>query len=133
MPLPTCPDFEVIKFEVTVEGGESFDVPVKDADSIHIKVPENSKYVTTIHFKVKKDLKGFTYKQQVKKAGIVVKTREIELGDYEANDEVYSKEFPEDTTPGGFLFRGQFPAVSTYCANGEELLVVEWITEVTKK
>lgn len=134
MPLPTHPDLEVIKFEVRVEGKEPVFVQVAGADSIDFKIPENSKYVTVIHFKVKnRSLKNLRYKQVVKKGGFALKTKEIELGDYEPSDEIYAKETPEDTTPGGFMFRGSYPAESTYYVGDEELYTAEWSLEITKK
>lgn len=129
----THPDIEIIKFGVLVNEGEETFVDTQ-LESIHFVIPENSKYVITAYFYVKnRPLENLRYKYVVKKHGIPMKNRELEMGNYEPSDELYSKTFPEDTTPGGFLVRGTFPAVSTYYAGDEELMTVEWSLEVTKK
>lgn len=127
------PDVEILQFSISIEGGEPEIVPVLGAEKIEFKIPENSKYVISIHFKAKKTLKNFRYVQVVKRHGITVKNRELEVGDYEASDEIYVKQFPEDNTPGGFIVRGVYPATSTYYANDEELMTTEWSLEITKK
>ncbi|CCE86511.1 Piso0_005006 [Millerozyma farinosa CBS 7064] len=124
---------EIVKFGIEINGGEEIFVDVLGADKIEFKIPESSKYVTTLYFRVKdKPIKGFKYKQVVKKHGLTVKSREIDIGDYEPSDELYSKRFPEDETPGGFLVRGVYPATSTYYVNGEEVSV-DWTLEIVKK
>lgn len=136
MAIATHPDLEILKFEVNVEGRDPVTVDVKNADSILFKIPENSKYHLTVFFHVKnRTLKNLRYQQNIKKAGITVKQRDLDIGDEYAPSEetVYSKSFPEDVTPGGFLFRGTYPATSTYYAGDEELMVVEWSLEITKK
>lgn len=127
-------DVEIVKFVTKVEGvDEPIETPVSGADKVEVKIPESSNYVMTIHFKAKKDLKGFRYKQVVKRKGITVKSREVEIGDYDASDEVYSKEFAPDSTPGGFLVRGVYDAKSNYQANGGDILVVNWSLEIVSK
>lgn len=136
MPLAKHPDLEILKFVANIEGREPLEVIVKGADKIDIKIPENSKYSMTVFFHVKnRTLKNLKYIQVIKKAGVTVKQRELEIGEeFEPSEEkVYSKTFPEDTTPGGFLFRGLYPATSTYYAGDEELMVVDWQLEITKK
>ncbi|EDK36389.2 hypothetical protein PGUG_00487 [Meyerozyma guilliermondii ATCC 6260] len=130
----TSPDVEIVKFVTKVEGiDEVIETPVSGADKVSVKIPESSNYVMTIHFKAKTDLKDFRYKQVVKRKGITVKNREVEIGDYAASDEVYSKEFPQDSTPGGFLIRGVYNAKSNYQANGKDILIVEWELEIVSK
>ena len=44
---------------------------------------------------------------QVAKRIITIRTRELEIGTYEPSEEtVYTKDFPEDETPGSWLARG---------------------------
>ncbi|ABN67679.1 predicted protein [Scheffersomyces stipitis CBS 6054] len=132
--LPTHPDLEVIKFVTNVVGRDPIETPVSGAETIDVKIPESSKFVMTIHFKVKnRALKNFKYKQVVKKAGITIRNQEFLIGDYEPSDEVYTKDFPEDTTPGGFLMRGVYPSHSLYFDEVEQLLDVKWDLEITKK
>lgn len=133
MAVKLHPDVEIIQYSVVIEGRDPITVPVSGADKIEIKIPENSKYVITAHFKTKRVLKDFKYQQVVKKHGVTVKNRSLDVGTYEPSDKVYSKEFPEDTTPGGFLIRGVYPATSTYFDGDEELMTVEWSLEITKK
>ena len=127
------PDVEIIKFVLQVEGKEPEEIQVEGVDEFKVAIPEGSKYFMTIYFKALKDLKDFKYNQVVKKAGIVLKERDIQIGDYTASSEVYSKEFEPDVTPSGFFTRGTFPARSTYYANGAELYASDWTLEIKKK
>lgn len=130
----TSEEVEIVKFVTKVEGiDEPIETPVAGADKVEVKIPESSNYVMTIHFRAKNDLKNFRYKQVVKRKGITVKSREVEIGDYTASDEVYSKEFPQDSTPGGFFIRGVYNATSNYQANDKDVLVVEWSLEIVSK
>lgn len=128
------PDLDILRFTVKVEGHEPVTVNAADEDKIEFKIPENSTYTFTVHFLVKnRPLKGLRYTQVIKRHGVTVKNRELEIGDYEPSTSEYSKEFPADTTPGGFLVRGLYNATSTYFAGDEELKAVEWTLEITKK
>lgn len=135
MVASTHPDLDILKFVVNIEGREPDVVEVKGNDKIVFKIPENSKYSMTVYFTVANNsLKGLKYKQVIKKGGIPFKTRELEFGaDYDPSEEIYSKTFPEDQTPGGYFIRGTYYATSTYYANGEELMAVDWTLEIVKK
>ncbi|RLV94823.1 hypothetical protein JA1_001495 [Spathaspora sp. JA1] len=133
MVLQRHPDFEIIKFVLKVEGEEPVDIPVKDVEEIHIQIPGGKKYFMEMHFLVKnRRLDDFKYKQVVKKAGITVRTREVEVGSYDPSEEIYVKEFPEDESPGGFFMRGHYGANSTYFAGEEQLLSNDWTLEIVK-
>ncbi|KAK6462314.1 immunoglobulin E-set [Scheffersomyces coipomensis] len=135
MPNVAHPDLQIIKFVVNVDGQEPSEVQVEGAEDIIFNIPESSKYYTTIHFKVKnRELKNVKYKQVVRKAGLVIKQRELDLGpEFQPSDEVYTTDFPEDTTPGGFFIRGTYPSTSTYYADDEELFTSDWTLTITKK
>ena len=110
MPVETHSDFQVIKLVVNVKGKEPFDVPVKGADSITVTIPGGVKYHMTI------------------------RTRELEIGTYEPSEEtVYTKDFPEDETPGSWLARGIYSCNSTYYAGDEELFSNDWNLEIVAK
>lgn len=130
----THPDLEIIKFIANIEGEEPREVQVLD-EHLHIKIPEHSKYSMTIYFKVhNRALDNVKYTQIIKKAGIVVKQRDLELGPhFEPSEETYSTTFPEDTTPGGWIMRAKYPAQSIYYAGDEELMTVDWTLEITSK
>lgn len=133
MPIKINDNLTVTKFTVKVEGEEPFTVDA-GAPDLKVKITESSKYVTTIHFTVTgAPVKGFHYKQVVKKAILSLKLREIDIGDFEPSDTEYTFDFPEDTTPGGFLLRGNFPIVLTYSVGGKELVTIDWTTEVVAK
>lgn len=131
---PETNEFEVMKFTVEVEGTEGIQtVQVKDNDNIYMAIPEGSKYTTTIHFQANVPLKDFKYIQIGKKAGITVKKTERILGDFEPREELYSVTFEPDTTPSGFLFRGQCQMTSTYYLEGKEVHAADWIVDIVKK
>lgn len=129
------PDIEVLKFTLNVSGREPEDVIVKGNDNIHFEIPEGTEYYMTIHFTVKNTtLKDLKYKQDVKKLTFVVKSRDVEIGPlFEPRDEPYVIDFGKDTTPSGFMFRGNFNCTLTYYANGEVLFAQDWTLTVTSK
>lgn len=129
------PDIEVLKFTLNVVGKEPEDVQVKGNDDIHFNIPEGTEYHMTIHFIVKtRVLKDLQYKQEVKKAGFVVRSREVKIGpEFEPREEPYVVDFEKDTTPSGFMYRGSFNCTSTYRANDEVLFSLDWTLTVSKK
>ncbi|EMG49963.1 hypothetical protein G210_5043 [Candida maltosa Xu316] len=134
MTVFTHPDLQIIKIVININGKEPFEVPVKDADSIDVKIPGGVKYHMTLHFQVKnKKLEDIRYIQVVKKAGITIRTRELEIGTYEPSDETYSKDFPEDETPSGWLTRGNYNCASTYYTGQDELFKNDWNLEIVAK
>lgn len=129
------PDVEVLKIVLQVDGKEPEEVTVLGNKDIHFEIPEGSEYFMTIHFTVSNNpLKEFKYKQEVKKAGFVVKSRDVYIGDeFLPKEEPYVVEFEKDLTPSGFMFRGNFNCTSTYLANGEFLYAQDWTLTVSKK
>lgn len=135
MPQGSHPDLTIVKFVCSVEGQEDKEIQVEGVDEVKVKIPENSKYTMTIFFKVNNnELKDLKYVQVMKKHGLTVKQRDMFIGEsYSPSEEIYSKTFEQDVTPGGFLVRGVYPATSTYSANGETLFTSDWSLEITKK
>ncbi|CAI5757260.1 unnamed protein product [Candida verbasci] len=132
MPLETHPDLEIISIIVEVEGKEPNIILVKGQDSVDVVIPGGVKYTMTLQFKVLNNkFENFTYKQNVKKLGVTVRSREVDMGTFEPSDEVYSYKFPPDETPGGWMMRGKYQAVSTYFANGKQLIANDWTLEIT--
>lgn len=128
-------DLEIIKFIITFDDGSLRDVPVAGVDDILVTIPEGTNYQMTIVFKVSnRTLKNIKYKQVIRKGGIPLKSKEFLMGEECApSEEEYVKQFEKETTPSGFLYRGTFPATSTYYAGDEELFISDWTLEVTKK
>lgn len=126
---------DVIKFTLNVEGKEPEEVQVKGNDDIHFDIPEGTEYFMEIHFVVKKEvLKDLKYKQEIKKAGFVVKSREVKIGpEFEPREEPYLVKFDKDQTPLGFVFRGNFDCTSTYSANDKILFSNNWTLTVSRK
>lgn len=106
---------------------------------LHFILPENCVYSVTIKYKVKKQpLRNLTYKQMVKKAGIVVNLRKLHMGDeahvnIDQDDHTHEVTFPPDNVPGGTFFRGKHPAVSTVYADGKEVWKTKWYIEIVKE
>lgn len=129
-------NLEIIKFVLEIVGEDPVDIPVAGvADKIQMKIPENTKYNITLHFKVKSEaIKDFKYKQEVRRAGIPFRTREIEIGPlFEPLEEVYTKRFDEDETPGGWALRANYSCTSTYYSGEDQLRAVDWGLEIVKK
>lgn len=129
------PNLEIVKFTVNYENGTSFDVPVKGVESIVFEIPEDTTYQMTIHFKVKeKTLQNLKYKQEVNAFGMVVRRREVDIGDeFVPSDTPYTVTFDKDTTPKGMMLRGDYSCISTYFAEGEELFKSPWKLTITKQ
>lgn len=128
-------DLVINKFIVTYEDGKTEEVQVEGVDLVVVKIPEGTVYQMTIEFFVKnRTLNKLRYKQEFKKGGIVLKTKNLYVGDsFEPTEEPHRVTFEKDTSPSGFLFRGSFPATSTYYADDEELFVSPWTLEISKK
>ncbi|RCK64161.1 Rho GDP-dissociation inhibitor [Candida viswanathii] len=134
MPVESHPDFQIIKFVIHIHDGEDVEVPVKGADLIHFQLPGGIKYHMTLHFQVKnRRYENVKYIQVVKKAGITIRTTEYEIGSYDPSEEVYTKDFPESDTPGGWLTRGNYQNVSTYYEGDEVLIATPWTLELVAK
>lgn len=134
MAVETHPDFQIIKFVLNVEGEEPREVPVKGADTIHIQLPGGIKYYMTLHFQVKnRRYENVKYIQVVKKAGITIRTTEVEIGSYDPSEEICTKDFPESDTPGAWLARGNYSNTSTYYEGDQVLFVTPWTLELVAK
>lgn len=128
-------DLVIEKFIVNYADGKKEEVQVEGQDEVIVKITEGAKYQMTIVFTVKnRTLKKLRYKQEFKKGGIVLKTKNLYVGDeFEPSDTPHQVTFEQDTAPSGFLFRGSFPATSTYYVEDEELFVLPWTLEISKK
>lgn len=122
------PNLEIIKFVVTLGDGTVDEVQVKNNDDIHVKIPADTDFQNTIHFKVKgTKLTKLMYKQQMKKFGVTVKTKENYMGDeFEPLEDEYVVAFPTDHSPLGMLSKGEFACISTYYADEVVLFEAPW-------
>lgn len=129
------PDIEVRSILINIEGRDPVEVIVWGNPNVHFEIPEATEYVMTLNFIVTNNtLKELKYKQEVRKAGFVVKTREVYVGDeFAPREEPYSVDFAKDTTPSGFMFRGNFNCTSTYLQGGDVLFAQDWTLTVTRK
>lgn len=129
------PDLQIVKFTVNVEDGETYDVQVEGVDEVQCSIPESSTYTMTIVFRVlNRTLYDLKYRQDIKKGGFTIKTRNNFVGaEFAPQEEPHVVTFAPDTTPGGFMFRGAFPSVSTYYAGDEELFASDWTLSIVKK
>ncbi|KAG5418245.1 hypothetical protein I9W82_003773 [Candida metapsilosis] len=103
-------------------------------EGIHVKIPGGAKYFTKLRFKIKnRKMENLNYKQVVKKGGIPIKTKEVDLGTREPSEtEIYEVDSPEDETPSGWLTRGTYYATTTYYEGDKELFSTQWTLEITK-
>lgn len=124
----------LIKNTMRVEGKEPIDFQILGVEAIHVKIPEGTKYRQTLQFEVKgRKLKNFRLHQEFKKAGITVRTRDLEFGEYEESEEPLTVDYPEDETPSGFFARGVVHATSMYYDGDELLISHDWTLEIVKK
>ena len=177
MTIVTHPDFQIIKLTVSIvndnnnittttndgknerNNNKPIEVPVKDAEKIHIVIPNGVQYQFTLYFQVKnKPYNNVRYKQVVKKHGITMRTRELEIGNYEPSPKIekegikkeeeqeeeqeeeeqvvtYSKEFPIDETPSSRFSRGFYYCTSWYYVGDDKnpIITTDWTLEIVAK
>lgn len=170
MTIVTHPDFQIIKLTVTIINDTNknnvnntidhpfIEVPVKNAEKIHIVIPNGVQYQFTLYFQVKnKSYNNVHYKQVVKKHGITMRTRELEIGSYDPSPKIekreevneqeqeeeqeeeqvvtYIKEFPIDETPSTRFSRGFYYCTSWYYVGDEKdpIITTDWTLEIVAK
>ncbi|KAI5963841.1 hypothetical protein KGF57_001216 [Candida theae] len=127
------PDFIPYQYIVHIKGEDKpLVTDVESAESIHIKIPAGVKFYQIVRFKVKnRKLENLHYKQLTKKAGLTIKKIEVDLGTHEPSEtEIYEVQTPEDSTPGGWLTKGQYSSTTTYYEGDKELYTDDWILEI---
>lgn len=132
---------EIVALSIEVNGHTlEFYQDMEDAPDdgkIHFFLPENASYVLTLKYKVKRPLTKLTYRQVVRKRGIVVRTRDEQITD---EAPVNTEELPihtitlsPDSLPGGMLVRGNYLASSSFLEDGKEILSCPWKLDIIKK
>lgn len=134
---------DVIAMEVTVDGFEGEKIVYSTSmepmpEKIHIILPEYCTYHLVIHYRVKeKPVKKLHYYHAVKKAGIPIKTRNLDLGaevvPNKTPEDYYVAKFEPDTLPGGMFIRGTYPANTIFLEDGKQLFELFWNIEIAKK
>lgn len=101
---------------------------------LHFILPEYSVYHLTIRYYVKqRPLRNLTYHQTVKKSGIVVDSRDLNMVQDARHGEYFEHTFIPGGVPGGAFLRSEYPAKSTIKENGEKIWSYKWTLEITKK
>ena len=131
---------DVVRMEIDVDGFDEKVVYSTDMEVVpekmHMILPEYCTYHLTIYYRVKKRaIKNLHYYHGVKKAGIAIKTRNLDIGDVEPNegDTLHKAVFEADTLPGGYFIRGTYPANTIFLEDKKPIFNFDWNIEIAKK
>ncbi|KAI7738028.1 hypothetical protein M8C21_024851 [Ambrosia artemisiifolia] len=108
------PEVKILSLAIVSPGREDLLLPIPDSGKIKgtwFTLKEGSRYVIKFTFQVSNNIvSGLKYTNTVWKTGIKVdKTKEM-IGTFSPQQELYTHEIPEDTTPSGILARGSYSA-----------------------
>ncbi|KAL4585408.1 hypothetical protein LXL04_010029 [Taraxacum kok-saghyz] len=108
------PEVKILSLAIVSPGRQDLVLPVPDNGKIKgtwFTLKEGSRYTIKFTFEVHNNIvSGLKYTNTVWKTGLKVdKTKEM-IGTFSPQQELYTHEIPEDTTPSGILARGSYSA-----------------------
>jgi Rho GDP-dissociation inhibitor len=110
---------------------------VEEFKQTPVKIKENTKYQTTVRFRIQHEIvAGVNYKLVAKRGGITFRTTTDALGSYAPNTletPHYDRLLPEGETPGGMLARAVYSCTTTFTDDDGNLhLEFPWQLQITK-
>ncbi|KAJ0668444.1 putative Rho protein GDP-dissociation inhibitor [Helianthus annuus] len=108
------PEVKILSLAIVSPGREDLLLPIPDSGKVKgtwFTLKEGSRYAIKFTFQVRNNIvSGLKYTNTVWKTGLKVdKTKEM-IGTFSPQQELYTHEIPEDTTPSGILARGSYSA-----------------------
>nr|XP_043613140.1 rho GDP-dissociation inhibitor 1-like [Erigeron canadensis] len=108
------PEVKILSLSIVSPGRQDLVLTVPDNGKIKgtwFTLKEGSRYTIKFTFQVQNNIvSGLKYTNTVWKTGLKVdKTKEM-IGTFSPQQELYTHEIPEDTTPSGILARGSYSA-----------------------
>lgn len=116
------PRVKIESFDVIFEDNEHEDMIFPQGEVSDLVIKEKASYKFRIKFRVNGDIvAGLTYKNKVKKMGVVVDSDEVMLGSYPPAPEPHEFIFPRHEylqAPSGMTGRGKYTIANTYTDDG---------------
>lgn len=102
-----------------------------------IQIKENTKYQTTVRFRIQHEIvAGINYKLVAKRAGVKFLSKSEALGSYAPStheNPYYERQLPEGETPGGMLARGMYQCITSFTDDdGQKHLELPWQLQIVK-
>lgn len=112
------PEVKILSLAIVSPGRQDLVLPIPDNGKIKgtwFTLKEGSRYTIKFTFEVHNNIvSGLKYTNTVWKTGLRVdKTKEM-IGTFSPQQELYTHEIPEDTTPSGILARGSYSAKTKF-------------------
>lgn len=112
------PEVKILSLSIVSPGRQDLVLPVPENGKIKgtwFTLKEGSRYTIKFTFEVHNNIvSGLKYTNTVWKTGLKVdKTKEM-IGTFSPQQELYTHEIPEDTTPSGILARGSYSAKTKF-------------------
>ncbi|KAG8386061.1 hypothetical protein BUALT_Bualt03G0109800 [Buddleja alternifolia] len=112
------PDVKILSLTILSPGRRDIVLPIPEAGNPKGKwftLKEGSRYRLRFTIKVSNDIVcGLRYTNTVWKTGIKVDSAKQMLGTFSPQEEVYTQEMAEETTPSGIFARGSYSARSKF-------------------
>jgi len=111
-------EIKILSLSILSDGRPDLVLPIpedEDPKGLWFTLKEGSKYRLKFTFKVSNNIvSGFKYTNTVWKTGIKVDSTKEMIGTFSPQDEPYTHEMPEETTPSGMFARGSYSARSKF-------------------
>lgn len=111
-------EVKILSLSILSDGRPDLVLPIpeaKDPKGLWFTLKEGSRYRLKFTFKVSNNIvSGFKYTNTVWKTGVKVDSAKEMIGTFSPQDEAYTHEMPEETTPSGIFARGSYSARSKF-------------------
>ncbi|XP_047336864.1 rho GDP-dissociation inhibitor 1-like [Impatiens glandulifera] len=111
-------DVKILSLSIKSSGIDDIVLPIPEdgkPKGSWFTLKEGSRYRLTFSFQVRNNIvSGLKYTNMVWKTAVKVDSAKEMLGTFSPQDESYTHEMPEETTPSGFFARGSYTAKSKF-------------------
>ncbi|XP_028778203.1 rho GDP-dissociation inhibitor 1-like [Neltuma alba] len=112
------PEVKIVSLAIKTNGRDDIVLPIPESgkpEGLWFTLKEGSHYSLMFTFRVSHNIvSGLKYTNTVWKTGIRVDSTKEMIGTFSPQEEAYTHEMPEETTPSGMLARGTYTAKSKF-------------------
>ncbi|KAI4308439.1 hypothetical protein L6164_031516 [Bauhinia variegata] len=131
------PDVKITSLTIITPGRDDLVLPIPEdgkPKGLWFTLKEGTHYRLKFAFEVSNNIvSGLKYAQTVWKTGMKVDSTKEMLGTFSPQQEPYTHEMPEETTPSGLFARGQYTAKSKFCDDDDKCyLEINYIFDIRK-
>ncbi|PWA53479.1 immunoglobulin E-set superfamily protein [Artemisia annua] len=131
------PEVKILSLAIVSPGRQDLVLPIPDTAKIKgtwFTLKEGSRYTIRFTFQVRNNIvSGLKYTNTVWKTGLKVDRTKEMIGTFSPQQELYTHEIPEDTTPSGMLARGSYSAKTKFLDDdGKRYLELNYIFDIRK-